>query len=84
MQEQQLRILKACKRSPELSNSTWYKGILTSYMARSSETEGAFDFVVSKMRAGTVRAASSSSCRSPCVAGERLHSFQHTLARIPH
>jgi quercetin dioxygenase-like cupin family protein len=53
MQGQQSETLKAYKRSPELSNSTWYKGILTSHMAGSLDTEGAFDFVISKMRAGT-------------------------------
>jgi quercetin dioxygenase-like cupin family protein len=43
----------AYKRTPALENSTWYKGILVSQMAGTSDNEGAFDFVVSKMRRGT-------------------------------
>jgi len=45
--------LAAYKRAPALNNSTWYKGILTSHMAGTSDNEGAFDLVVSKMRRGT-------------------------------
>ncbi len=71
MQEQQLRTLKAYKRSPELSNSTWYKGILTSRMAGSSDTEGAFDFVISKMRAGT---------EPPPHVHSREHEFMYLLS----
>jgi quercetin dioxygenase-like cupin family protein len=44
---------KAYKRSPSLDNSTWYKGILISQLAGKADTNGAFDFVVSKMRRGT-------------------------------
>ena len=45
--------LRAYKRSPALSNSTWYKGILASQMAGSADNNGAFDFVISKIRRGT-------------------------------
>jgi quercetin dioxygenase-like cupin family protein len=41
------------KRSPALDNSKWYKGILISELATSSDTNGAMDFVESKMRKGT-------------------------------
>jgi mannose-6-phosphate isomerase-like protein (cupin superfamily) len=51
--EQQLNALKAYKRSPALSNSTWYKGILTSEMAGTADNNGAFDFNIIKMRRGT-------------------------------
>jgi quercetin dioxygenase-like cupin family protein len=44
---------KAYKRSPELANSTWYKGILTSQMAGASDNNGEFDVSVIKMRRGT-------------------------------
>ena len=73
MQEQQLRTLKAYKRSPELSTSTWYKGVLTSHMAWSSETEGAFDFVISKMRAGT---------EPPPHVHSREHEFMYLLSGV--
>jgi quercetin dioxygenase-like cupin family protein len=36
-----------------LSNSTWYKGILASQMAGPADNDGAFDFVISKIRRGT-------------------------------
>jgi hypothetical protein len=45
--------LRAYKRSPALSNSTWYKGILVSQMAGTADNNGAFDLVISKMRRGT-------------------------------
>ena len=45
--------LKAFKRGLTLETSTWYKGILTSGLATSEETGGAFDLVHSNMRAGT-------------------------------
>jgi quercetin dioxygenase-like cupin family protein len=45
--------LVAYKRAPALDNSTWYKGILTSHMAGTSDNGGAFDLVVSRMRRGT-------------------------------
>lgn len=53
MERQQLSPLRACKRSPALSNSTWYKGILISQMARTADNNGAFDLSISKMRRGT-------------------------------
>ena len=53
MAVQQLSTLKAYKRSPALTNSTWYKGILVSQMARPSDNDGAFDLIISKMRRGT-------------------------------
>src|ERR1700677_2070135 len=45
--------IKAYKRSPALGNSTLYKGLLISQLAGSSDTEGAFDLVESKMKKGT-------------------------------
>jgi mannose-6-phosphate isomerase-like protein (cupin superfamily) len=45
--------LRAYKRSPALSNSTWYKGILVSQMAATADNNGAFDLVISKNRRGT-------------------------------
>jgi len=45
--------LRAYKRSPALSNSRWYKGILLSRMAGPMDNNGAFDFVVSKVKRGT-------------------------------
>jgi quercetin dioxygenase-like cupin family protein len=45
--------MQAYKRSPALENSTWYKGILVSQLAASSDTEDAFDLIESKMRKGT-------------------------------
>lgn len=44
---------KAYKRSPALSNSTWYKGILSSQMAGRADNNGAFDIIVFRMRRGT-------------------------------
>ena len=51
--EQQLSAMKAYKRSPALSNSTWYKGILTSQMAGTADNNGAFDLIIVKMKRGT-------------------------------
>ena len=51
--ERQLPTPRAYKRSPGLTNSTWYKGILVSQMAGTADNNGAFDLVVSKMRRGT-------------------------------
>jgi mannose-6-phosphate isomerase-like protein (cupin superfamily) len=48
-----LSTLSAYKRSPALSNSTWYKGILSSQMAGIADNDGAFDVILSKMRRGT-------------------------------
>src|SRR5262245_42481687 len=53
MKAQELTLLAAYKRTPALDNSTWYKGILVSQMAGTSDNDGAFDLVVSKMRRGT-------------------------------
>ena len=53
MHTHDLTALAAYKRAPALENSTWYKGILTSHMAGTSDNDGAFDLVVSKMRRGT-------------------------------
>jgi quercetin dioxygenase-like cupin family protein len=49
----QLKTLQAYKRSPALENSTWYKRILVSQLAGSYDTDGAFDFVESKIKRGT-------------------------------
>jgi mannose-6-phosphate isomerase-like protein (cupin superfamily) len=51
--ELELSTPRAYKRSPGLSNSTWYKGLLVSQMAGTADNNGAFDLVISKMRAGT-------------------------------
>jgi quercetin dioxygenase-like cupin family protein len=53
MEGQQMSTLRAYKRSPALTNSTWYKDILVSQMAGAADNNGAFDLVVSKMRRGT-------------------------------
>lgn len=45
MEEQQLSPLRAYKRAPALSNSTWYKGMLVSQMAGTAENNGAFDLL---------------------------------------
>jgi quercetin dioxygenase-like cupin family protein len=45
--------VRAYKRSPALSNSTWYKGILASQMAGPADNDRAFDFVISKISRGT-------------------------------
>ena len=44
---------EAYKRSPALSNSTWYKGILSSLMAGTADNNGAFDIIIIKMKRGT-------------------------------
>ena len=49
----ELTALAAYKRKPALDNSTWYKGILVNQMAGTSDSDGAFDCVVSKMRRRT-------------------------------
>jgi hypothetical protein len=48
-----LKTMQAYKRSPALENSTWYKGLLISQLAGSSDTDGAFDLVESRMTKGT-------------------------------
>ena len=48
-----LSTLRAYKRSPALSNSTWYKGVLCSQMAGTADNDGAFDTIISRMRRGT-------------------------------
>ncbi len=53
MEGQQLSTPRACKRSPALTNSTWYKGILVSHMAGTTDNNGAFDLTITKMRRGT-------------------------------
>ena len=53
MEVQELSTLKAYKRSPALTNSTWYKGMLHSQMAGTADNNGAFDFVISRIRRGT-------------------------------
>jgi mannose-6-phosphate isomerase-like protein (cupin superfamily) len=50
---QQLSTPKAYKRSPTLSNSKWYKGILLTQMAATADNNGAFDVLIDKMRRGT-------------------------------
>jgi mannose-6-phosphate isomerase-like protein (cupin superfamily) len=44
---------KAYKRSPGLTNSKWYKGILLTQLAGTADNNGAFDVLVDKMRRGT-------------------------------
>jgi quercetin dioxygenase-like cupin family protein len=44
---------RAYKRSPALTNSTWYKGMLHSQMAGTADNDGAFDFVIAKLPRGT-------------------------------
>lgn len=53
MEGQQSTTLRAYKRSPALSNSRWYKGMLHSRMAGPADNHGTFDFVISKIRRGT-------------------------------
>jgi quercetin dioxygenase-like cupin family protein len=48
-----MKTTQAYKRSPALENSTWYKGLLISQLAGSSDTDGAFDLLESKMKKGT-------------------------------
>jgi mannose-6-phosphate isomerase-like protein (cupin superfamily) len=50
---QQLSTPRAYKRSPALTNSTRYKGILVSHMAGTTDNNGAFDLMITKMRRGT-------------------------------
>ena len=50
---QPLNEFRAYKRSPELSNSRWYKGMLHSQMAGTADNNGEFDFVISRIRRGT-------------------------------
>jgi mannose-6-phosphate isomerase-like protein (cupin superfamily) len=45
--------LRAYKRAPDLTNSTWYKGILNSLMAGARDNGGAFDFAIATMKRGT-------------------------------
>ena len=45
--------MQAYKRSPDLANSSWYKGMLVSQLAGRTDTEGAFDLVEAKMLKGT-------------------------------
>jgi len=51
--EQQSNALRPYKRSPALSNPTWYKGMLHSQMAGTTDNKGAFDFIISTIRRGT-------------------------------
>jgi mannose-6-phosphate isomerase-like protein (cupin superfamily) len=53
MEKQQLSTTRAYKRSPALTNSKWYKGILVSQLAGTTDNNGAFDLIVTKMRRGT-------------------------------
>jgi len=53
MEVQQLSTLRAYKRSPALSNSTWYKGVLVSEIAGSVDNDGAFNLAITKMRRGS-------------------------------
>ena len=48
-----MNTLKAYKRTPDLSNSTWYKGILNSLMAETKDNDGAFDFGITRIIRGT-------------------------------
>jgi len=45
--------IRAYKRSPELNNSRWYKGMLHSQMAGTEDNHGAFDFVIARLRRGS-------------------------------
>jgi hypothetical protein len=60
---QQLSSPRAYKRSPALTNSTWYKGMLHSQMAGTADNNGAFDFVISKIRRGTEATRNATSAR---------------------
>jgi len=53
MEGPQLSTMRAYKRSPVLSNSRWYKGLLLSRMAGPADNNGAFDFTIAKVRPGT-------------------------------
>lgn len=50
---EQASALMAYKRAPDLSNSRWYKGILTSQMAGAADNNGAFDLLICRTRPGT-------------------------------
>jgi mannose-6-phosphate isomerase-like protein (cupin superfamily) len=52
-EKQHLSALNAYKRAPDLSNSTWYKGVLNSLMAGKKDNDGAFDFCIIRMKRGT-------------------------------
>ena len=67
----QLSTLRAYKRSPALSNSTWYKGILVSQMAGTTDNDGAFDLAISRMRRGT---------EPPPHVHSREHEFMYVLS----
>jgi len=69
--KKQLSTLRAYKRSPGLSNSTWYKGILVSQMAGTVDNDGAFDLAITKMRRGT---------EPPPHVHSREHEFMYLLA----
>jgi mannose-6-phosphate isomerase-like protein (cupin superfamily) len=45
--------MTAYKRSPALTNSTWYKRMLVSEMAGTADNNGAFDLNIFKVRPGT-------------------------------
>jgi quercetin dioxygenase-like cupin family protein len=45
--------LRPYKRSPELSNSRWYKGMLQSQMAGTEDNNAAFDFNIARLKRGT-------------------------------
>jgi quercetin dioxygenase-like cupin family protein len=53
MERRTVTKLKAYKRAPDLSNSTWYKGILTSLIAGAKDNDGALDICIIKMARGT-------------------------------
>lgn len=50
---QQSSAVRAYKRSPALSNSRSYKGILMSEMAGTADNNGAFDVTIGKLTRGT-------------------------------
>jgi mannose-6-phosphate isomerase-like protein (cupin superfamily) len=49
----QIATATAFKRAPSVDMSTWYKGILISHLATEKDTDGAFEFVETKMKQGT-------------------------------
>jgi len=71
METKQVSILKAYKRSPGLSNSTWYKGILVSQMAGTADNNGVFDLAITKMKRGT---------EPPPHVHSREHEFMYLLS----
>jgi mannose-6-phosphate isomerase-like protein (cupin superfamily) len=71
MEVQQVSTLRAYKRSPALSNSTWYKGILVSQMAGTVDNNGAFDVSIGKLRRGT---------EPPPHVHSREHEFMYLVA----